>query len=498
MAAPAPAEDQEVEWDEEGETLEEELYRRVAPWQPELAPRLVLRLLELPHDELQALLDEAPSEPHPSSPTPGPVLNRVLDKVLAAELRDNMAKGPLRSAEEALYGSQKTSQTVGPSTISAGPPGRARGRGQLGKGRGCLSAPRLQAEPEEGALWGSPTFRPEDPPGPEALLVERIALYQPEMAPRLAERIMSAGPASLEECLQCERRLQKAIDFALKQIFNEEEQDDLNARLFKKGPGHLLPGQVRAAAPVTSAPADEDEDRVWDSYVQPTGEAAWPQEDRPPKPSRPPPAREQPYTVGNTPVVKKPLSQILTKVPRSRPAQVVGQEDWAAPAPSFQVLRPPDPVGGYGAGRSVPSTKPLSDGTRLADRHESAHKAAPISHYAPMPSRAQASASASNGPGKQVWGLEELLDALSLSEYAPAAKQWATEMGAAFLEEILENQEDLCDALGLKLLERRRLQRQGAQLAEEILRHRPRLTTGLAASQVGCRSSDQARPPGCG
>lgn len=74
----------------------------------------------------------------------------------------------------------------------------------------------------------------------------------------------------------------------------------------------------------------------------------------------------------------------------------------------------------------------------------------------------------------RVWGLQEFLESLNLAEYIEPAAKWATDMGAAFIEEIVECSEELADALELKPLEKRRLQRQGPQVAAELVQKRSR------------------------
>merc|ERR1712216_459688 len=73
-------------------------------------------------------------------------------------------------------------------------------------------------------------------------------------------------------------------------------------------------------------------------------------------------------------------------------------------------------------------------------------------------------------------------------EYLAPAAAWALEMGAAYLEEIIENKDDFADALELKPLERKRLDRQGPQAATRILHWRPNETTGTVPS-VGANAS---------
>lgn len=77
--------------------------------------------------------------------------------------------------------------------------------------------------------------------------------------------------------------------------------------------------------------------------------------------------------------------------------------------------------------------------------------------------------------GSRIWGLENFLTDLSLQSYTAQATEWATSMGAASLEELLENQDDFADALGLRPIERARLQRSGAEVAAQLIRLRPQV-----------------------
>eukprot|EP00928_Gymnodinium_smaydae_P015270 TRINITY_DN15613_c0_g3_i2.p1 TRINITY_DN15613_c0_g3~~TRINITY_DN15613_c0_g3_i2.p1 ORF type:complete len:997 (-),score=119.88 TRINITY_DN15613_c0_g3_i2:166-3156(-) len=73
---------------------------------------------------------------------------------------------------------------------------------------------------------------------------------------------------------------------------------------------------------------------------------------------------------------------------------------------------------------------------------------------------------------KIVWGLRDLMVELCLEDYVHQAEAWAAEMGAVWLEEVIENAEDFADALRLKVLERRRLQRQGEQICSRLIQCR--------------------------
>lgn len=62
----------------------------------------------------------------------------------------------------------------------------------------------------------------------------------------------------------------------------------------------------------------------------------------------------------------------------------------------------------------------------------------------------------------EVWGLMEWLQRLNLAHYAAAARVWCAGMGAADVEEVIENWEDFCDELRLKPLERKRVRKESA------------------------------------
>ncbi|CAE7203533.1 unnamed protein product, partial [Symbiodinium natans] len=99
--------------------------------------------------------------------------------------------------------------------------------------------------------------------------------------------------------------------------------------------------------------------------------------------------------------------------------------------------------------------------------------------------RSSPAAPARSGHSRRIWGLEELLSELGLLEYEEAAAAWASQMGAAFLEELVENSEELAQAICLKPLEQKRLQRMGPEVAERLRRARP----------VEAESRPPPRPP---
>eukprot|EP00403_Amphidinium_massartii_P034948 CAMPEP_0178453018 /NCGR_PEP_ID=MMETSP0689_2-20121128/44570_1 /TAXON_ID=160604 /ORGANISM="Amphidinium massartii, Strain CS-259" /LENGTH=220 /DNA_ID=CAMNT_0020078795 /DNA_START=45 /DNA_END=704 /DNA_ORIENTATION=- len=68
-----------------------------------------------------------------------------------------------------------------------------------------------------------------------------------------------------------------------------------------------------------------------------------------------------------------------------------------------------------------------------------------------------------------VEGLAEWLHMLSLESYLPEVAEWAQQMGAALLEEVVENIEDLCTAVPFKRLESKRLSQHGVEAAHMLL-----------------------------
>jgi len=63
-------------------------------------------------------------------------------------------------------------------------------------------------------------------------------------------------------------------------------------------------------------------------------------------------------------------------------------------------------------------------------------------------------------------GLRSLLDSVQLSHYQTKAEAWVADVGAAKLNELIENIDDFAESVGLKKLERRRLEKYAATLTE--------------------------------
>ncbi|CAJ1461614.1 unnamed protein product, partial [Effrenium voratum] len=65
-------------------------------------------------------------------------------------------------------------------------------------------------------------------------------------------------------------------------------------------------------------------------------------------------------------------------------------------------------------------------------------------------------------------GLEQWLSRLRLEAHGDAIRSWAAEMGAVSLEELAEHWAELSADLGLRPLERRRLERNGLAEAAQV------------------------------
>lgn len=104
-----------------------------------------------------------------------------------------------------------------------------------------------------------------------------------------------------------------------------------------------------------------------------------------------------------------------------------------------------------------------------------AEQAVQLQQHAPLAPAAPASAPKGAPPSTEdapanaeaMPGLRAFLRILKLDKYAEVARAWAEENGAVFLDEVLENADDFCEALALKPLERKRLENQGEAAAEE-------------------------------
>mmetsp|Transcript_52357 Transcript_52357/g.113458 ORF Transcript_52357/g.113458 Transcript_52357/m.113458 type:complete len:329 (-) Transcript_52357:242-1228(-) len=87
-------------------------------------------------------------------------------------------------------------------------------------------------------------------------------------------------------------------------------------------------------------------------------------------------------------------------------------------------------------------------------------------------------------------GLTAWLAELKLSKYSAAASEWIEEQGACNLDEVLENLDDFADALGLKPLERGRMEKSGPSAAAVAM-----AAAAESKDQVTSRDSPERSAP---
>eukprot|EP00746_Dinoflagellata_sp_MGD_P121629 gnl/MRDRNA2_/MRDRNA2_56743_c0_seq1.p1 gnl/MRDRNA2_/MRDRNA2_56743_c0~~gnl/MRDRNA2_/MRDRNA2_56743_c0_seq1.p1 ORF type:complete len:351 (-),score=60.67 gnl/MRDRNA2_/MRDRNA2_56743_c0_seq1:49-1101(-) len=263
-------------------------------------------------------------------------------------------------------------------------------------------------------------------------LVERVGAVQPELSLKIVDRFSrTLTPAHLVECLENDGILLQRVDEALAGLFSEEQQGEADygdSKIFRDGPGHSLLGKVgqRGAASEQS------------KFV----------------------TKEQREMVGETSAPR--AAKVAPGVVRTR-----SDVQEAYDIGTIQSLGPP----------------PAHSTQNRSYHHQNVSSASPgllaaASPTIPSPGAAPVGDGGSmrSGGGRIIWGLTEFLTELSLSEYIDEAAAWASNMGGAFLEEIVENSEDLADALQLKPLERRRFLKQGPAVCQAILQRRDRST----------------------
>ncbi|CAE7714743.1 unnamed protein product, partial [Symbiodinium necroappetens] len=91
--------------------------------------------------------------------------------------------------------------------------------------------------------------------------------------------------------------------------------------------------------------------------------------------------------------------------------------------------------------------------------------------------------------GRRVAGLDVWVSQLRLEGHRTGIAAWAADMGAASLRELAEHAEALAEALPLKPLEARRLQREGLAAAERVLAEEGFPGTAEASEAAGVEAS---------
>jgi len=331
----------------------------------------------------------------------------------------------------------------------------------------------------------------------EEELARRISIVQPELAPRLARRILLSGTTSdrLDVLLSSEAALAHAIQEALAEEFREQVSD-----------GHGGGGRQQCGELPTSAGGDaratfaggEKNNRRTGSTVQLAGSGLiddsqdnammlW-QRVRALQPEIAPRIVDALLALGPAVVCECLGSDWALQRRVDEALQALFATEAYAPPPSL--LRPPTSGlvsgivsrgrvrGGPGQMCLGQSHWPLhggSDGSSPPRPPSLEWPATSLPTALAVSSTERACDGGCGGSaGSRVWGLEDLLAELSLSEYLQPAVDWTRAMGAAFLEEVMENQEDFAETLNLRPLGLRRLQRQGPETVARLARLRPR------------------------
>lgn len=294
------------------------------------------------------------------------------------------------------------------------------------------------------------------------LLLGRVAKMQPEMAPMIVQRLASLGV--VRQCLSSWQELERHVDEALLFLFSDEEDVSQDAQMFQQGPGHSLPG-------LHGAPGHSS-GRLQTDGCQRTACPDWPEPRADAAFGNPCPGGTGTREIGAR---VEPFSA------QQQRRQHISTAEWEPASSSWAIAGSDwEAASGASAGRRSGNTPsavtllaPVARKPTPSDASPSSVSAAAASAPASGKKRSDAAGGAVGGGVCAVWGLEQFLAELSLSEYLPGAAAWVKRMGAAYLEEVAENCEDLAESLPLKPLERKRLCRQAEALAAKLAAHRP-------------------------
>lgn len=124
-------------------------------------------------------------------------------------------------------------------------------------------------------------------------LLDRVAVLQPEMAPRIVSELESMGEEIVQDCMQSDAALSQHVNRVLVELFSSEvatEEDD-EVQIFREGPGHLLPRHSHQED-WSSAPEPESNvsatEYSWTNNNRSTGRRVGPENDSHPIPSAKP------------------------------------------------------------------------------------------------------------------------------------------------------------------------------------------------------------------
>eukprot|EP00928_Gymnodinium_smaydae_P042530 TRINITY_DN28612_c0_g1_i1.p1 TRINITY_DN28612_c0_g1~~TRINITY_DN28612_c0_g1_i1.p1 ORF type:complete len:447 (+),score=82.51 TRINITY_DN28612_c0_g1_i1:65-1405(+) len=391
--------------------------------------------------------------------------------------------------------------------------------------------------------------------GGDSRLLARVAALQPEMAARIVQILTAERPAVAAQCLHCpDAEFRRHVDAALALLFEREArmaEEDTSSKTFRDGPGHSLLG-ASPSVPAAQETGGGGSGGYDDWAATPVGIAdnrGSPSLSRGSQVSAPKGGgRLGPnsgFVASAAGSCAKPVQQVsaptipagdswecdaasnsgtgasAARLLGARPGQVAvssgrGENGWGGDSASnagvgdLSAARPEQVAisavrgeGGSGEGGApnldarmagpgarqvqVASTAPASGSTGAAQP--------PAGDLVNRPGRCEA-----GRVSRKIWGLQEFFQELDLGEYVDQAAEWSATMGAAFLEELVENQEELASELKLKPLEKRRLFRQGPQVAARLVSNRParattsQLTSSTTASAMPTAAATSASP----
>lgn len=327
----------------------------------------------------------------------------------------------------------------------------------------------------------------------EAALRDLLAKHQPELAPRLARRLAQLPPQHVTALLaegaaaDLTPALREVIDVALAEELGEGGLQEVVApreprRLSPRLAGGSPTAQGRAA---TAATTKEGSLLMRVASIQPemANDLARLIEQE----GQECVARCMASDLVLKQQVERALKQLFTEEESQEPDHVSRRGH----VPGVRPVERQPLVGKQG--RSIKSS--VSQVRQISSEAEKTWPAPP----APVTSEVvtqRGYQAGSQGPEKKgrIWGLQDFLSELGLSEYEEEVVKWASDMGAISLEELVENAQDLSEAMGLKPLERKRLERHGPQAMRQIVAQRPQRPQ-LCAATVATRGVPSAPSP---
>lgn len=328
----------------------------------------------------------------------------------------------------------------------------------------------------------------------EAALRDLLAKHQPELAPRLARRLAQLPPQHVTALLaegaaaDLTPALREVIDVALAEELGEGGLQEVAPREPRRLSPRLARGSPTAQGRATAATTKEGSLLMRVASIQPemANDLARLIEQE----GQECVARCMASDLVLKQQVERALKQLFTEEESQEPDHVSrGHVPGVRPVERQPLVK---------QGRSIKSS--VSQVPRQIISSVEAEKTWPAPPVAPVTSEVvtqRGYQAGSQGPAEKkgrIWGLQDFLSELGLSEYEEEVVKWASDMGAISLEELVENAQDLSEAIGLKPLERKRLERHGPQAMRQIVAQRPQRPQ-LCAATVATRGVPSAPSP---